>query len=204
MPSWMDRIREMRAVLAAAAALLLASGHSAACSSERQTPAAGPNAESATTGGVPDPEAWVRESYDPARRAAFDAATARAAGTADEPASEAGYSARPEFSPRLRALFREDEAYADGQIGRLDFNPFSGASDDDIRGADVTSEDVDGAPGRKVVTARFRNMDVDQTITYFWERIGGLWYIDDIAGRTAGERSGWTLSLILKYGHSPI
>jgi hypothetical protein len=47
-------------------------------------------------------------------------------------------------------------------------------------------------------------MDADQTIIYFWERIGGLWYIDDIAGRTAGDPSGWTLSLILKYGHSEI
>ena len=55
----------------------------------------------------------------------------------------------------------------------------------------------------KVVTARFRNMDVDRTIAFFRQRIGGFRHIDDIAGRTAGEPSGWTLSLILKYGHSP-
>lgn len=198
-------------ILTMAAVLLLASGHSAACSSESQSSAeggAGPNgsaqatAGAALSGGVADPVAWVRQSYDPAGRAAFDAATPPAAGAADEPAAEAGYSATPVFSPRLRALFLDDETYADGEVGRLGFNPFSGASDDDIRGAAVASQDVDGASNRKIVTARFRNMDVDQTITFFWERIGGLWYIDDIAGRTAGEPSGWTLSLILKYGHS--
>ena len=203
----------MRTILAMAAMLLLASGHSAASSSERRIHAAGraaPNgrthakAHSRVTGGVADPVKWVRESYDPAQRAAFDAATRTATGAAAAPASETGYSATPEFSPRLRALFVDDETYAHGQVGRLDFNPFSGANDDDIKGAKVTSEDVDGAPGRKVVTAKFRNMSVDQTIIFFWERIDGLWYIDDIAGRTAGEPSGWTLSLILKYGQGSI
>ena len=196
----------MRKILATAAWLALASAPAAACS-ESGTPAAASeaNASAPITGGVADPVAWVRASYDPAGRAAFDAAAPAAAqAVADEPAGDAGYSAMPEFSPRLRALFADDERYADGEVGRLDFNPFSGASDDDIRGAAVTSEDVDGAPDRKIVTATFRNMGADQTILFFWERIGGLWYIDDIAGRTAGEPSGWTLSLILKYGRAGI
>jgi hypothetical protein len=128
-------------------------------------------------GGVDDPVAWVRQAYD---------------------------SSTPEFSPRLRALFAEDESYANGEVGRLDFNPFSGAQDDDIKRADVTSSDVDGAPDRKVVIAKFRNMDVNQTITFYWERLAGRWYIDDISGRTAGDPHGWTLSLILKFGsHGP-
>jgi hypothetical protein len=198
-------------MLATAAMLLLASTLSASCSSESPVQAkAGPKetvqakAQSPATGGTADPVKWVRQSYDPAQRAAFDAAHPPGAGAAPAPASDGRYSATPEFSPRLRALFVDDETYAGDQIGRLDFNPFSGANDDDIKGAKVTSEDVDGAPDRKIVTARFRNMSVDQTIVYYWERIGGLWYIDDIAGRTTGERTGWTLSLILKYGQGSI
>jgi hypothetical protein len=192
----------MRTILTTAAALLLVSCDSAASTGEGQASAdsrsnpqgkAQPSAAPAAAGGVADPVAWVRASYDPAVRA-----------PSDEPQGDGRYSAMPIFSPRLRALFAEDEAYAAGEVGRLDFNPFSGASDDDVRGARVTSEDVDGSPGRKVVIARFRNMDADQTITFFWERIGGLWYIDDISGRTAGEPSGWALSLILKYGQRPI
>ena len=193
----------MRTILAMTATLLLASGLSAAPRSESQSQPerkAQSNANAPVAGGVADPVTWVRESYDPARRAAFDAAAPEAT-EADAPA-DGGYSATPEFTPRLRALFVDDESYAGGQIGRLDFNPFSGANDDDIKRADVTSQDVDGAPDRKIVTARFRNMDADQIITFFWKRIGGLWYIDDIAGRAAGETPGWTLSLILKYGQA--
>jgi hypothetical protein len=199
----------MRTILAMAAMLLAVSSHAAAARGESRTravaaPVARGPAKAAVTGGVADPVKWVRESYDPAQRAAFDAAAGSGAGAAETPASDGRYSARPEFSPRLRALFADDEKYADGQVGRLDFNPFSGANDDDIKGAKVAAEAVDGAPGRKVVIARFRNMNVDQTITYFWERIGGRWYIDDIAGHTAGEPYGWTLSLVLKYGQAQI
>ena len=195
----------MRVILATAAILLLASGQSAASAGQGQgqakaQPAPSSNAKSPVTGGVTDPVAWVRQSYDPATRAAFEAAPP----PEDAPASDGRYSATPEFSPRLRALFLDDETYAGGEVGRLDFNPFTGAQDDDIKRVDVGSEAVDGAPDRKVVTAKFRNMDANQTITYFWERIGGLWYIDDIAGRTAGEPTGWTLSLILKYGQGSI
>jgi hypothetical protein len=148
-------------------------------------------------GGVDDPVAWVRQAYDPASRQETGSSESATAG-------DGGYSSTPEFSPRLRALFAEDESYANGEVGRLDFNPFSGAQDDDIKRADVTSSDVDGAPDRKVVIAKFRNMDVNQTITFYWERIAGRWYIDDISGRTAGDSHGWTLSLILKFGsHGP-
>jgi hypothetical protein len=199
----------MRKILATAAVLLLATGAPAAASGTGIDAAAQAaptgKAKPAVIGGVADPVKWVRDSYDPAGRAAFVAANPPGAGAAAEaPASDPGYSARPEFSPRLRALFRDDEKYAGGEVGRLDFNPFSGAQDDDIKGAEVTFDDVDGAPDRKIVTAKFRNMDARQTITYFWERIGGRWYIDDIAGQAAGEPAAWTLSLILKYGRSGV
>ena len=160
----------MRVILATAAILLLASGQSAASAGQGQGQAkAQRSANSPLTGGaaggVADPAAWVRASYDPATRAAFDASPPPPAGAADAPADDGRYSARPEFSPRLRALFADDETYAGGEVGRLDFNPFSGAQDDDIKTANVTSDAVDGAPDRKVVTAKFRNMNASQTIT---------------------------------------
>ena len=182
----------MRTILAMAAMVLLASTPSAARSGET------PGAESSVKGGVADPAARVREIYDPAAQAAFDGAAA------EEAAGDGRHSQNPLFSPRLRALFLDDEIYADGQVGRLDFNPFSGGNDDDVQAAEVAALDVDGAPDRRIVVARFRNMNAEQTVTYFWERIDGLWYIDDITGRTAGEPTGWALSLGLKYGHWPI
>lgn len=139
-------------------------------------------------GGVTDPVAWVRGAYS-------------TSGGAEGQLSGGTYSSEPVFSPRLRALFRDDERYADGQVGRLGFNPFTGAQDDDIKQAAVVEHAVDGAADRKVVVARFQNMDASQVITYFFQRIAGRWYIDDIAGRQVGkDEPSWALSLILKYG----
>ena len=140
--------------------------------------------------GVDDPVAWVRAAY-------------AAPQDANHGLSADRYSKESVFSPRLRALFADDERYADGEVGRLDFNPFTGAQDDDIKQVAVEATEVDGAADRKVVVARFQNMDVRQSITYYFERIGGRWYIDDITGRAIGkDEAGWALSLILKYGHS--
>ena len=140
--------------------------------------------------GVDDPVAWVRAAY-----AASD--------DQSHGLSADSYSKESVFSPRLRALFADDEGYAGGEVGRLDFNPFTGAQDDDIKQVAVEANEVDGAPDRKVVVARFQNMDTRQSITYYFERIGGRWYIDDIVGRAIGkDEAGWALSLILKYGHS--
>jgi hypothetical protein len=150
--------------------------------------AAAAQRQSARAGGVADPVAWVRAAYGPGTDGGL---------TADR------YSQEKVFSPRLRALFLDDERYAGGEVGRLDFNPFTGAQDDDIKQVAVTSHEVDGAANRKVVVARFQNMDVRQVQTFFFERIGGRWYIDDIAGRQEGkDDSAWSLSLILKYGFS--
>ena len=145
----------------------------------------------ASPGGVTDPIAFVRQVYTPAPAgrsvAAFN-----------------GYSRQPEFSPRLRALFADDERYANGEVGRLAFNPYTGAQDDDVTQVSVTAEEVEGAADRRVVTAAFRNMGAAQTVRVYFERIGGRWYVDDIAsnGRAgASAQEPWTLSLILRYGH---
>jgi len=151
----------------------------------------GPVAAAAQAGGVADPVAFVREAYSPAA-------------AATPAASFNGYSRQPEFSPRLRAMFADDERYANGEVGRLDFSPYTGAQDDEISQVNVTAAEVDGAADRRVVTAAFRNMGAAQTMRLYFERIGGRWYVDDIssAGRTGpGAQEPWTLSLILRYGH---
>jgi hypothetical protein len=152
--------------------------------------ASGISARETAREGVDDPVAWVRAAYS-------------AADDEGHGLSADSYSKEPVFSPRLRALFADDERYAGGEIGRLDFNPFTGAQDDDIKQVAVEAHEVDGAAERKVVVARFQNMDTRQSITYYFERIGGRWYIDDIMGRATGkDEAGWALSLILKYGYS--
>ena len=171
----------------ALAAFLVCGAAPAAPPAHGATPAA---RRATAPGGIQDPVAYVRNVYAP------PAAGGRHASRADE----GPYSANPNFTPRLRALFLDDEHYARGEVGRLEFNPFTGAQDDQISQVRVSERPVDGAPDRRVVTAHFHNIDTDQTVVYFFERIGGRWHIDDIL--YASPAGTWTLSLILRYGYS--
>jgi hypothetical protein len=140
-------------------------------------------------GGTLDPVAFVRNLYAP-----------HAARGGERAAADSGpNSSSPDLTPRLRAAFLDDERYARGEVGRLEFNPYTGAQDEQISQVRVAARAVEGAPGRRVVTAHFRNINTDQTIVYFFERIGDRWYIDDIL--YASAQGTWTLSLILRYGY---
>ena len=50
---------------------------------------------------------------------------------------------------------------------------------------------------RQIVVAKFIN-GKPQTIDLYFERIGGVWKLDDAISLTPGDE--WTLSVILKYG----
>ena len=137
--------------------------------------------------GIADPVAYIRQAYAPAQTAADP--------TVDRPESQ-----NPEYSQRLRALFADDERYAAGEVGRLEFNFWSNGQDEDIKNATVSEEEVPGSADRKVVTARFHSFRWVTTRFYF-ERNGGRWYLDDVASLGEGkDERPWTLSLILKYG----
>jgi hypothetical protein len=130
--------------------------------------------------GVADPLAWVRAAY----------ASSPGSG------SEANDSDNPAYTPRLRSLFADEEKYADGEVGRLEFNYMTGAQDDDISELKLEERQVDGAPDRKIVTASFRNIGKPTAIQFLFERSGERWCLDDVHS----SPDGWTLSLILKYG----
>lgn len=158
-----------------------------------------PTAAQATTGsGIEDPVAYVRAGYAAAPAASDEEAVRRAR-------EEVPESQNPDYTPRLRALFADNERYANGEIGRLEFNFWTGAQDDDIGNVAVEAHDVDGAPDRKVVSARFDNIGQPTAINFFFERIDGRWHLDDVSSPGSGTADGmgpWTLSLILRYGHS--
>ena len=158
-----------------------------------QESASNQEAAAVVTGGVADPQAWVMNKYVGDRKVAAQTSVA-----ADETAN----SQKPEYSPRLRALFAEEEKYARGEVGRLGFDFTTGAQDDDISDVKVTWRDIDGAP-RKAVTANFVNMGKPVEVVYYFEKIGDAWFLDDVASPGYGGADGtppWTLSLVLKYG----
>ena len=147
-------------------------------------------APASTMPGVADPVDFVRAAYAPGAR-----------GSGEGPPVDIRESQNPAFSPRLRALFADEERHPDDEIGRLEFNFWTSAQDDEISRLTVEAQDVEGAPDRKVVTARFLNIGQPTVINLFFERIGGRWYLDDASSPgSPGGIGPWTLSLILHYG----
>lgn len=149
------------------------------------------SAASPQQGGVEDPVQLVRAFYPGGQEI----------GEAARP-DEYRESQDPVLSPRLRSLFLDDEEYAGNEVGRLAFNWITGAQDDDISSAEVTAAPVEGED-RQIVTARFANIGQPTTIHYYFEKMDGRWYLDDVMSPGTPGAEGmapWTLSLVLKYG----
>lgn len=150
--------------------------------------AAQPSADTQTAareaGGVADPAAFIRSVY-----------------TGDAEVAERD-SENAVFTPRLRALFADAEHDAGGEVGRLEFNFWTNAQDDDVKSADVETRTVEGRDDRRIVAASFVNIGRPSTIHYYFERIDGRWYLDDVRneGGKGADDWPWTLSLLLKYG----
>lgn len=129
---------------------------------------------------VSDPEAFIRDSY-----------------RIMEADGEPPQWGAPFYTDRMIALFAENEQVMmnnDG-IGRLDFGFWVEGQDWDISDISVTTRPVTGTGDRRVVVAQFRNFGEEQTLFFYWERTAGSWRLDDVS-----SASGWTLSLLLKYG----
>ena len=101
------------------------------------------------------------------------------------------------YSPRLNTLFAGERRDAKGEVGRIDFLFWINGQDGQPSAVKVTASPVDGRPDRQIVVAKFVN-EKPQTIDFYFERIGGVWKLDDAISLTPGDE--WTLSVILKYG----
>lgn len=163
--------------------LLLAGALAAAFAAPAGARPAADTAATAQQAGVADPAAYIESVLKGEVNAPFDGPNSK----------------NPLYTQRLRNAFAEDEAYADGEVGRLDFDIFTGAQDGDLSDIQVEASDVDGAPDRKVVTARFKNGDLPTVVVFYFERADGRWLIDDVAS-TGYDNNPWTLSLILRFG----
>ena len=103
------------------------------------------------------------------------------------------------YTPRLLALWKDMQKDAGGEVGRIDFFPWTNSQDWTLSDLSLTSEIVDGREDRMIVTTRFKNGGEPQVIRTFWEKSGGRWRLDDM--QSLGK-DAWTLSVILKYGWS--
>jgi len=101
------------------------------------------------------------------------------------------------YTQRLSDLFTLDSKEAGGEVGRIDFDPWTNSQDSEIHNVHVSSKPVENAPSRRMVRATFKNLGRSEDIRFYFEQTKQGWKLDDI--RSVGKDS-WTLSLILKYG----
>ena len=101
------------------------------------------------------------------------------------------------YTPHLAALFALDTKEAGGEVGRLDFEPWTNAQDNEIKSVKISTSAVDNGPTRKVVIAQFKNIGTPEEIHFYFEQTKDGWKLDDMR---SVKSQPWTLSLILKYG----
>ena len=101
------------------------------------------------------------------------------------------------YTPHLASLFALEKKESGGEVGRLDFDIWTGAQDWELKNITVTEKPVEGSNARKVVIAKFKNSGTPEEMHYYFEKSGNGWLLDDV-GSMKGET--WTLSIVLKYG----
>ena len=103
------------------------------------------------------------------------------------------------YTPHLQGLWDAmAHDYADGQeVGPIDFEFWTNSQDWQLKDVTITSLPVEKHTDRKVVIAKFKNIDRAEEVHFYFEQTGANWLLDD--ARSVGKQA-WTLSTILKYG----
>ncbi len=106
------------------------------------------------------------------------------------------------YTPALAKAFADETRESAGDLGRLDFFFWVNGQDWRLADVEITERGVWRRPDRKVVAASFKNFDQENSLVFYFQKVGGRWLIDDVESIDVveGEEGyAWTLSLILKY-----
>lgn len=115
--------------------------------------------------------ASAQEFADP--RALLEALYAGYGSAYDYPPDQA-----PLRSERLNGLYESDAREANGEIGRIDFDPFVNGQDYEITGLEIGEPYFAG--GKAVVRVRFENFGTPNELGVLLVEEGGGWKIDDV------------------------
>jgi hypothetical protein len=83
------------------------------------------------------------------------------------------------YTPHLASLWALERKEAGGEVGRVDFDFWSGAQDWELKNVSVTEQPVEGSEARKVVIAKFKNAGQPQEMHFYFEKSGNGWLLDD-------------------------
>ena len=106
------------------------------------------------------------------------------------------------YAPALAKAFAEEKREAAGDLGRLDFFFWVNGQDWKLADLSITERSVWRRPDRRVVAVAFTNFGQENSLLFYFQKIGGRWLIDDVESLDVVEGDegyAWTLSLILKY-----
>jgi len=84
----------------------------------------------------------------------------------------------PLMSERLNGLYEKDAKEADGEIGRIDFDPFINGQDYQLDKLDIGEPYYAG--GKAVVRVSFENMGTPNEVGVLLAKEGDGWKIDDV------------------------
>lgn len=100
----------------------------------------------------------------------------------------------PLFSERLKGLYQADAREANGEIGRIDFDPFINGQDYQLSNLEIDEPYLAG--GKAVVRVSFENMGTPNEVGVLLVREGIFWKIDDVWN--GGEEYSYDLLDILQ------
>ncbi len=104
------------------------------------------------------------------------------------------------YTNRLRDLINLDRKEAKGEEGRLDFDFWTNGNDCKLSAVKITSTYVDSSNSlRRIVIAKFKNMNTEEELHFYFEKINNNWQLDDVR---SVKNNKWTLSILLKYGEA--
>ena len=99
---------------------------------------------------------------------------------------------------RLAALFALEKRDAGDEVGTLDFVFRVNGQDWELSDVKVTGTPLSWAKDREVVVAKFKNMDHNEEIHFYFEKTKTGWRLDD--ARSVADQTV-DVSLILKYAY---
>jgi len=100
----------------------------------------------------------------------------------------------PLFSERLNGLFEADAQEANGDIGRIDFDPFINGQDYQVTALEIAEPYLAG--GKAVVRVSFENMGMPSEVGLLLVQEAEGWKIDDVWN--GGEEYSYDLLDILQ------
>jgi hypothetical protein len=113
-------------------------------------------------------------------------ASVRAAYTHQAAQAKARRPAPAWVAPHRDRFFARDLA-TNNEMGAVGYDPFLNGQDGVVRGLTLTVSNR--SPERATVEARFRSLNVAQTVSFDMRREGDSWRIADIAGTMEGTRT---------------